>query len=58
MTFLTNNLEHFIFNSSIHNVSISGRLQLHKTLANLTSYQRGVYNASIRTFKLLPVSIA
>ena len=58
MSFLINNLEHFTFNLSIHNVNTRGRLQLHKPLANLTSYQRGVYYASIKTFNALPISIA
>jgi hypothetical protein len=35
-----------------------GRLQLHKPLANFTSYWRGVYYASMKTFNVLPMSVA
>jgi hypothetical protein len=36
------------------------RLQLHRPVANLTSYQNGIYYASINiyTFIVLPISIA
>jgi len=54
MNFLVNNLEYFTFNFSIHAIN-TRRVQLYKPLANLTSYQRGVYYASIKTFKALPI---
>ena len=58
MTFLANNLEYFTFQSSIHEINTRGRVQMQKPIANLTSYQRGVYYASIKTFNALPVYIA
>ena len=38
--FLVNSLEYFCFNIEIHGVNTTRRLQLHKLLANLTSYRR------------------
>jgi hypothetical protein len=58
MTFLANNLEYFTFQSSIHEINTRGRVQLQKPIANLTSYQRGVYYASIKTCNALPVYVA
>ena len=58
MTFLANNLEYFTFQSSIHEINTRGRVQMQKPIANLTSYQRGIYYASIKTFNALPVYIA
>jgi hypothetical protein len=49
ITFLANNLEYFTFQSSIHEIKTSGRVQMQKPIDNLTSYQRGVYYASIKT---------
>jgi len=34
------------------------RLWLHRPVANLISYQKGVCYASIKTFKMLPIPIA
>jgi hypothetical protein len=58
MTFLANNLEYFTLQSSIHEVNTRGRVQMQNPTANLTSYRRGVYYASIKTFNALPVYIA
>jgi hypothetical protein len=52
MTFLANN-----FQSSIHEINRRGRVQMQKPIANLTSYQRSVYYASIKTSNALPVYI-
>jgi hypothetical protein len=52
------NLEYFTFNSSVHNINTRKRLQLHRPIANTTSFQRGVYYASIKIFNELPVCIA
>jgi hypothetical protein len=57
MTFLANNLEYFTFQSSIHEINTRTKVQLQNPIANLTSYQRGVYYASIKTFNALPVYI-
>jgi hypothetical protein len=60
MTFLAHNLEYFTFNSSVHiNYIITRkRLQLHRSIANSTSFQRVVYYASIKVFNKLPVCTA
>jgi hypothetical protein len=58
MTFLTHNPEYFTFNSSVHNIDTRKRLQLHRPIANSTSFQRGVYYTSIKIFNKLPVCIA
>jgi hypothetical protein len=58
MIFLIKNLEHSTFNSSVHNIHTRRRLWLHRPVVNLISYQKGVCYASIKTFKVLPVSIA
>jgi hypothetical protein len=57
MTFLANTLEYFTFQSSIHGKNTRGRVQIQKPIANLTSYQRDVYYASITAFNALPVYI-
>jgi len=51
------NLEHLNFNSSIHNIRTRRRLQL-QPVANLTSYQKGVYYENIKIFNILSISIA
>jgi len=58
MTLLTNNLEHFTCNSSVHSIHTRSRLWLHRPVVNLISYQKGVYYISIKTFRVLPRSIA
>jgi hypothetical protein len=58
MTFLAHNLEYFTFNSSLHNINTTKRLQFHRPIANSTSFQMGVYYASIKIFNKLPVHIA
>jgi hypothetical protein len=50
--------EHFTLNSSIQDTSTRSRLQFHRPVANLTSYQKGVCYASISTFNVLPISVA
>jgi hypothetical protein len=58
MTILANNLEYFSFQSSIHEINTRRKVQMQKPIANPTSYQIGVYYASIKTFSALPVYIA
>jgi hypothetical protein len=58
MTFLASNLEYFSFQSSIHEINTRRKVQMQKPIANPTSYQRGVYYVSIKTFNALPVYIA
>jgi hypothetical protein len=58
MTFVAHNLEYFTFNTSVHNINIRKRLQLHRQIVNSTSFQMGVYYASIKIFNKLPVHVA
>jgi hypothetical protein len=58
MTFLAHNLEYFTFNSSVHNINIRKRLQLHRPIANSISFQMDVYYASIKIFNKLSVRTA
>jgi hypothetical protein len=55
ITFLACNVEYFTFNSFVHNINTRKRLQLHRPIANSTSYQMGLYCASINTFSKLLV---
>ena len=50
--FLVNSLEYFCFNIEIHGVNTTRRLQLHKLLANLTSYRRVAYYANKKLFNV------
>ena len=58
MRFLTQNLEFYTSNSTIHNYNIRSRIQLHKPSATLALYQKGPYYVSIRIFNALPHNIA
>jgi hypothetical protein len=44
--------EHFALNSSIYDITTKSRLRLHRPVANLTSYQKGICYASIKTFNV------
>jgi hypothetical protein len=57
MTFLTHSLEHFTFNSFVHNINTRKILQFSTPIANSAS-KRGVYYASIKIFNKLPVHTA
>jgi hypothetical protein len=39
--FMSQDLEHYTFNSTIHGFNIRNKLQLHKLLTALTIYQKG-----------------
>jgi hypothetical protein len=56
--FLSYNLEMYTFNSSVHGINMRNKLQLHKPIANLTLYQKGVYYMTIKIFNELPEYIA
>jgi hypothetical protein len=58
MKFLLQNQEMFTSNSEVHNINTRNKLKLHKPISNLTLYQKGVYNMSIRIFNKLPKYIA
>jgi len=56
--FLSQNLEIYTFNSTIHGFNTTNKLQLHKPSTTLTIYQKGVYYDSINIFNKLPEYIA
>ena len=58
MRFLSQNLERYTFNSTIHGFNTRNKLQLHKLSTTLTIYQKGAYHDSIQIFKKLPEYIA
>jgi hypothetical protein len=55
--FVINNLEKFQANSFVHGINTSNSAQLHRPIANLSSYQRGVYYSGIKLFNSLPINI-
>jgi len=58
MRFLSQNLQLYTFNSTIHNYSTRCRVQLHKPSTALTLYQRGLYYESVRIYNKLLYNIA
>ena len=56
--FLSQNLEIYTFNSTIHDFNTRNKLQLHKLSTTLTLYQKGAYYDSIKIFNKLPIYIA
>jgi hypothetical protein len=54
MGFLSQNLEIYTFNSTIHGFNTRHRLQLHKPSTNVTVYQKEAYCESIKIFYKLP----
>jgi hypothetical protein len=57
MMLVINNLEKFQTNSSVHTINTRNNAQLHRPIANLSSYQTGVYYFGIKLFNNLPISI-
>jgi hypothetical protein len=58
MRFLSQNIEMYVPNCSVHDFNTRNKLKLHTPTVNLTLRQKGVYYASIRVFSKLPKSIA
>jgi hypothetical protein len=58
MRFLSHNLEHYKFNSAVHNYNTSNRIQLHKPSTASPIYQKGLYYKSIKIFNKLPSDVA
>ena len=52
--FVLQNQERFTPNIEVHNFNTRNKLKPHKPVSNLTLYQKGVYNMSIRIFSKLP----
>jgi hypothetical protein len=55
MMFVINNLEKFQTNSFVHWINTRNNAQLHRPIANLSSYQRGVHYSGIKLFNSLPL---
>jgi hypothetical protein len=58
MIFLLQNIDIYVFNSSVHELNTRNKLKLHKPTINLTTCQKGAYYASIKVFNKLPKFIA
>ena len=58
MSFLSSNLDRFVFNSSVHNKNTRYRLKLHKPQANLKMFQRSTYYNCINIYNELPGELA
>ena len=58
MRFLSQKLELYTFNSTIHNYSPRCRIQLHMPSTALTIYQKGPYYENVRVYNKLPYNIA
>ena len=58
MRFLSQNLEFYTFNSTVHNYNTRNRILLHKPSSLLTIYQKGLYYESVGVFNKLPHNIA
>jgi hypothetical protein len=58
MAFFVQNSEYIIFNHSIYSIETRGRLQLHSLGSSLTSYQKGVYYATVKVYNCLPTCVA
>jgi hypothetical protein len=57
MMFVINNLKKFQTNSSVDGINTRNSAQLHRPIANLSSYQRRVYYSGIKLFDNLPINI-
>jgi hypothetical protein len=57
MRFLSQNLEFYTFNSTLHNYNTRNRILLHKPSSLLTIYQKGLYYESVGVFNKLPHNI-
>jgi hypothetical protein len=58
MTFLSSNLDIFIFNTSVQNINTRLKLKMHKPTAKLTMYQRSAYYNSINIYDKLSDDLA
>jgi hypothetical protein len=57
MSFFIGNQEKFQTNSSVHNINTRNKHHLHRPVANLSRFQKGVSYSGIRIFNSLPWSI-
>jgi hypothetical protein len=54
MRFLSQNIEVYVFSSSVHEFNTRNKLKLHKPVVNLAIWQKGAYFTSIKVFNKLP----
>jgi hypothetical protein len=57
MNLIVNNHEHFQTNFTINSVNTRNKNQLHRSIANLSRFQKSTYYASIIIFNNLPSSL-
>jgi hypothetical protein len=57
LKFLINIQEIFQTNSSIHNINARNNHHLHRTTANLSCLQNGMFKVGIKIFNILPPSV-
>jgi hypothetical protein len=58
MMFVVDNQDNFQTNSSLHSVDTRNKTQLHKPIANLSCFQKGVSYADVKILNSLPSSIS
>jgi hypothetical protein len=58
MTFVVDNMGSFQTNLFVHDLNTRNKTQLHRPVANLTCFQRGVFYAAVKIFNSLPTSVA
>jgi hypothetical protein len=57
MSFFIGNQEKFQTNSSVHTINTTNKHHLHRSVANLSCFQKGASYSGIRIFNSLPRSI-
>jgi hypothetical protein len=57
MNFIVSNEENFQTNSSIHNIKIRNKHDLHRPNANLSCFQKSTFYAGIKIFNSIPRSL-
>jgi hypothetical protein len=57
LLFVVGNRNYFKENSDIHNINTRTKSNLHKPLANLSTYQKGAYYYGIKVFNSLPTQV-
>jgi hypothetical protein len=58
MTSVVDNLGSFQTNSIVHGLNESNKTQLHRPVANLSCFQKGVSYAAVKIFNSLPTSLS
>jgi hypothetical protein len=58
MTFVVDNVGSFQTNLTVHGLNTRNKTQLHRPIANLSRFQKGVSYAAVKIFNSLPSSIS